>query len=87
MKWYLRLILRPVVGFIKQVVSRLIIEGSNYLIDGQFSANLASRLNISDEKVDTIIAEFAQGLVQFTENNLDAIVERLLNAPKVKGVE
>lgn len=87
MKWYLRIFLRPVVSFIKQVVSRLIIEGSNHLIDGQFSANLASRLNIKDEQVDAIIAEFAEGLVQFTENNLDAIVERLLNAPKVKEAE
>lgn len=87
MKWYIRLLLRPMMAFIKQVLSRLIIEGSNHLIEGQFSANLASRLNISDEKVDTIIAEFAEGLVEFTENNLDAIVGRMLNAPKVKEAE
>jgi len=87
MKWYLRVLLRPMVSFIKQVVSRLIIEGSNHLIEGQFSERMASKLNIADAQVDAIIAEFAEGLVQFTENNLDAIVERLLNAPKVKEAE
>lgn len=88
MKWYIRVLLRPVLGFVKQLVCRLIIEGTNHLIEGRISADLASRLNISDEKVDAIIAEFGSALVEFAENNLDAVAERLLSAPKErKGIE
>lgn len=85
-RWLVRLVLKPLKAFVMDVVRCLLIEGSNYLIEGEFSRNLSSRLNIPDERIDTIIREFTDGVVEYAERNLDRVFEGMLRAKGVDGV-
>jgi len=53
--------------YLKPLLITVVSEEANRLIDGDFSRNLAQRLGVSDEVVDSVIRSFADALIEALE--------------------
>lgn len=84
MKWLRRILFPIVKPLVLQVVRRIIVDGSNKLIEGRFSENIAKRLDISDEKVDAVISAFGEALVEFAENQLEDIFGHITSSKRLE---
>ncbi|GIV86579.1 MAG: hypothetical protein KatS3mg054_0608 [Chloroflexus sp.] len=84
MKWLRRVLFPIVKPLVLDVVRRIIVDGSNKLIEGRLSENIAKRLDISDEKVDAVISTFAEALVEFAENQLEDIFGRTTSSKRLE---
>lgn len=81
-----KLFVRPLKAFVLELVRTVLIEGSNYLIEGEFSSRVAKALGITDQQVDAVIREFTDGLVEFAESHIEGLFDAKLQPKGDDGV-